>query len=172
VRSSAPAENGAAALARIVAGRGDVAVAGGRRAALQALVALGTEAAAVELARALAEGGPLSLEQRAALLSVAYAHPAGVAAPRVVRSLVPLLAHGDRELASRAASLLMLFPSESHGPLARVLRTGSAPEARRLAALALGACRDDGAIRALLQALHDPDAGVRAAARASLRKPS
>jgi HEAT repeat protein len=158
------------ALAGIVATWDDVALARCRRAAVHTLAAFRTEEAAVELARALAGArpGPLDLHERAALMAVAYADPSGVAAPRVVRALVRLLAHKDRELAERAVSLLMLFPSESHRPLARVLRTGCTPDVRRRVARALGACRQDAAVAALVTALRDPDAGVRAAAARSL----
>jgi HEAT repeat protein len=158
------------ALARIVAGWNEPALARCRRAALHTLVAFRTEEAAVELARALAAGGaePLDIHERAALLAVAYADPAGVAAPRVVRALVGLLAHEDEAVAERAMSLVMLFPSESHRPLARALRAGCGPDARRRAAQALGACRQDAAVAALVTALGDSSPGVRAAAAHSL----
>ncbi|MGH2745486.1 MAG: HEAT repeat domain-containing protein, partial [Thermoleophilaceae bacterium] len=109
------------ALAEIVAGWDDPRLVRCRRAALHTLVAFRTEEAAVELARALATvrpDRPLDLQQRSALLAVAYAEAAGVAAPRVVRALVALLEHEERAAAERAAALLMLFPAESHGPLA------------------------------------------------------
>ena len=99
---------------------------------------------------------------------MAYAEPAGVAAPRVVRALVAMLAHEDQAAAERAAALLRLFPSESHGPLARALRTGSAPDVRRRAVQALGACRQDAAVAALVTALGDPAPSVRAAAPRAL----
>jgi HEAT repeat protein len=158
------------ALCRIVAAWDEPALARCRRAALHTLVAFRTEEAAVELARALATGGPgaLDLNERSALLAVAYAEPAGVAVPRVVRALVVLLVHQDHAVAERAASLLMLFPAESHGPLARALRTASSPEARRRAAHALGACRQETAVAALVTALEDPAPSVRAAAARSL----
>jgi HEAT repeat protein len=160
------------ALARIVADWDEAALARCRRAALHTLVAFGTEEAAVELARALATAGrePLDLQERSALLAVAYAEPSGVAAPRVVRALVALLAHNEQAVAERAASLLMLFPSESHGPLARTLRTASGPDVRRKAARALGACRQDAAVAALVTALGDGDEGVREAARSALQR--
>jgi HEAT repeat protein len=159
-----------AALAGIVAGWDHPALARCRRAALHTLVAFRNQEAAVELARALAtaRAAPLDLDERSALLAVAYAEPAGVAAPRVVRTLVALLAHEQRPVAERAASLLMLFPAESHGPLARALRTAADPEVRRRAAEALGACRQDAAVTALVTALEDPVSGVRAAAARSL----
>jgi HEAT repeat protein len=165
------------ALARIVAGSDDPALARCRRAALHALVAFRTEEAAVELARALATAGgeSLDLQERSALLAVAYAEPSGVAVPRVVRALVALLAHEDQAVAERAVSLLMLFPSESHAPLARTLRTASGADVRRKAAQALGACRQDAAVAALVGALGDSSPGVRAAAARSLgdmRSPS
>jgi HEAT repeat protein len=158
------------ALARIVAGWNEPPLARCRRAALHTLVAFRTEDAAVELARALAAAGrqPLDLHERAALLAVAYAEPAGVAAPRVVRALVGLLAHEDEAVAERAVSLLMLFPSESYRPLARALRAPGRPDARRRAAQALGACRQDAAVAALVSALSDPVPAVRAAAARSL----
>jgi HEAT repeat protein len=158
------------ALARIVAGWEDPALARCRRAALRTLVAFRTQEAAVELARALATAGPgpVDLQARSALLAVAYAEPAGVAVPRLVRALVVLLAHREQPVADRAETLLMLFPSESHRPLARVLRTASAPDARRRAAQALGACRQDPAVAALVAALEDPAPDVRAAAARSL----
>lgn len=158
------------ALARIVAGWDDPALARCRRAALHTLVAFRAQEAAVELARALATVGPepLDLQARSALLAVAYAEPAGVAAPRVVRALVALLAHQRQPIAERAAVLLMLFPSESHGLLARALRTASGPDARRRAAQALGACRQEAAVAALVAALEDPVPGVRVAAARSL----
>jgi HEAT repeat protein len=62
----------------------------------------------------------------------------------------------------------MLFPSESHGPLARTLRTAARADVRRRAARALGACRQGAAVAALVKALKDCDAGVRAAAARSL----
>jgi len=159
-----------AALAGVVAGWNDPALARCRRAALHTLVAFRTEEAAVELARALAtvRAAPLDLEERSALLAVAYAEPAGVAAPRVVRALVALLSHDEQPVGERAARLLMLFPAESHAPLARALRTAGNPNVRRLAALALGACRQDAAVAALVAALEDPAPGVRAAAAGSL----
>jgi HEAT repeat protein len=158
------------ALAEIVAGWQEPALARCRRAALHTLVAFRTEEAAVGLAHALVRAGPapLELEERSALLAVAYAEAAGVAAPRVVRALLPLLGHADEAIGERAASLLMLFPSESHRPLARTLRTASAPEARRRAARALSACRQDGAVWALVDALQDRQATVREAAARSL----
>jgi HEAT repeat protein len=158
------------ALARIITQWNEPSPARCRRAALHALVAFRTEEAAVELARALAAAGPepLDLDERAALLAVAYADPAGVAAPRVVRAMVGLLAHEDEAVAERAVGLLMLFPSESHRPLARALRVGCGPDARRRAAQALGACRQDGAVSALVAALGDPAPSVRAAAARSL----
>jgi HEAT repeat protein len=158
------------ALARIVADWSQPAFARCRRAALHTLVAFRTEEAAVELARALATAGPDSpdLPERAALLAVAYADPTGVAAPRVVRALAGLLAHEDEGVAERAVTLLMLFPSESVRPLARTLRAAGAADARRRAAQALSACRQDGAVAALVAALGDPAPGVRAEAARSL----
>jgi HEAT repeat protein len=99
---------------------------------------------------------------------VAYSEQSGVAAPRVVRTLVALLAHEEPAVAERAVSLLMLFPGESHGPLARMLRTAEAAEVRRRAAQALGACRQDTAVAALVSALEDPEPDVRATAARSL----
>jgi HEAT repeat protein len=159
-----------AALAGIVAGWGSPALARCRRAALHTLVAFRTEEAAVELARTLAtvRAASLDLEERSALLAVAYAEPSGVAVPRVVRTLVALLAHEEEPVAERAASLLMLFPAESHAPLARALRTAGDPNVRRRAARALGACRRDAAVAALVAALEDQAPGVRAAAARSL----
>lgn len=159
-----------AALAGIVATWREPSLERCRRAALHTLVAFRTEEAAVELARALARAAPAPLElaERSALLAVAHAETSGVAVPRVVRALVALLAHGDDAVAQRAALLLMLFPAESHGPLARALRTGSPPNARRLAARALCACRQDTAVAALVTALQDPAPEVRAAAARSL----
>jgi HEAT repeat protein len=159
-----------AALAGIVAAWNDPALARSRRAALHTLVAFRAQEAAVALARALARvhSTPLDLQERSALLAVAYAEQAGLAAPRVVRALVALLAHEEQPIAERAASLLTLFPSESHAPLARALRTAAAPEVRRRAARALGACRQDAAVAALVSALEDPAPGVRAAAAGSL----
>jgi HEAT repeat protein len=158
------------ALVRIVARWDDSALARCRRAALHTLVAFRTAEAAVELARELARAGPepLDLQHRAALLAVAYAEPSGVAAPRVVRALVRLLAHEDDAVGERAMALLMLFPSESSRPLARALRAGSEPDVRRRAAQALGACRQDTAVTALVSALRDPAPDVRAAAARSL----
>lgn len=163
-----PASSGA--LAGIVATWNEPALAHCRRAALHTLMAFRTEGAAVDLARALALAGtaPVDLHERSALLAVAYAELAGVAAPRVVRALVALLAHEDDAVADRAAALLMLFPSESRGPLTRALRTASEPGVRRRAAEALGSCRQDAAVAALVTALEDPAAGVRAAAARSL----
>jgi HEAT repeat protein len=159
-----------AALAAIVAAWDHPELACARRAALHTLIAFRAQEAAVELARALAtiQSAPLDLQERSALLAVAYAEQAGVAAPRVVRALVALLAHEEQPVAERAASLLMLFPAESHGPLARALRTAAAPEVRRRAAQALGACRQDTAVAALVTALEDPAPAVRAAAARSL----
>jgi HEAT repeat protein len=158
------------ALAAIVARWHRPELAHARRAALHTLIAFGTQEAAVELARALAGAhpAPLDLQERSALLTVAYAEQAGVAAPRVVRTLAALLAHEEDTVAERATSLLMLFPAESHGPLARALRTARAPEVRRRAAQALGACRRDTAVAALVTALDDPAPAVRAASARSL----
>jgi HEAT repeat protein len=158
------------ALVRIVADWDDPALERCRRAALHTLVAFRSQEAAVELARALATAGPapLDLQARSALLAVVYAEPAGVAAPRVVRDLVALLAHQSPAVADRAAALLMLFPSESHGPLRRALRTAPGSGVRRLAAQALGACRQDAAVAALVAALEDSAPIVRAAAARSL----
>jgi HEAT repeat protein len=159
-----------AALAAIVAAWNRPELARARRAALRALIAFRAQEAAVELARALATAhpAPLDLQERSALLAVAYSEQAGVAAPRVVRTLVALLAHEEPAVAERATSLLMLFPAESHGPLARALRTGEAAEVRRRAARALGACRQDAAVAALVGALEDPAPAVRATAARSL----
>jgi HEAT repeat protein len=159
------------ALAGIVAGWDDPALARSRRAALRALAAFRGEEAGVELARALARVHPvrpLGLDERAALLTVTYAEAAGMAAPRVVRALVALLAREARPAAERATSLLGLFPAESHGPLVRMLRTAPAPEARRRAARALAACRRDTVVAALVAALEDAAPEVRAAAARSL----
>jgi HEAT repeat protein len=158
------------ALAVIVAGWDHPELARARRAALHTLIAFRTQEAAVELARALATAhpAPLDLQERSALLAVAYAEQSGVAAPRVVRALVAMLACEEHAVAERATSLLMLFPTESHGPLSRTLRTASAPEARRRAAQALGACRQDTAEAALVTALADPSPAVRAASARSL----
>jgi HEAT repeat protein len=158
------------ALAEIVAGWHEPALARCRRAALHTLVAFRAEEAALELARALVRVGaaPVALEERAALLAVAYADAAGMAARSVVRTLVPLLGHEDEAVAERAASLLTLFPSESRRPLARALRTASAPDARRRAAQVLGTCRQDEAVAALVAALEDRQPPVRAAAARSL----
>jgi HEAT repeat protein len=159
-----------AALAAIVAGWDDPVLARARRATLRTLIAFRTQEAAVELARALAKvhAAPLDLQERAALLAVAYAEPAGAAVPRVVRALVGLLAHEEQGVAERAVSLLTLFPSESHGPLARALRTATGADVRRRAAQALGACRQDAAVTALVTALEDSAPDVRAAAAHSL----
>ena len=159
-----------AALAGIVAGWNDPALARARRAALHALIEFRDQEAAVELARALAKVhlGRLNLEERSALLAVTYAEQAGVAGPRVVRTLVALLTDEEDPVAERAAALLMLFPAESCGPLARALRTAATPEVRRRAAQALGACRQDAAVAALVDALEDPIPSVRAAAASSL----
>jgi HEAT repeat protein len=158
------------ALAAIVAGWNHPELARARRAALHTLIAFRAQEAAVELARALAtiHAAPLDLQERSALLAVAYAEGAGMAGPRVVRALVALLAHEEQPVAERATSLLMLFPAESHGPLARALRTAAAPEVRRRAAQALGACRHDRAVAALVTALEDRAPAVRAAAARSL----
>jgi HEAT repeat protein len=159
-----------AELAAIVAGWHHPELARARRAALHTLIAFRTQEAAVELARALAtfHSAPLELQERSALLAVAYAEQAGMAAPRVVRALVALLGHEEPPVADRATSLLMLFPAESHGPLERALRTGATPEVRRRAAQALGACRQDTAVSALVSALEDPEPAVRAASARSL----
>jgi HEAT repeat protein len=159
-----------AALAAIVAAWDHPELARARRAALHTLIAFRAQEAAVELARALAtiQSAPLDLQEHSAMLAVAYAEQAGVAAPRVVRALVALLAHEEQPVAERATSLLMLFPAESHGPLVRALRTAAAPEVRRRAAQALGACRQDRAVAALVTALEDPAPAVRAAAARSL----
>lgn len=158
------------ALAGIVAGWDQPELARPRRAALHTLIAFRTQEAAVELAQALARvhATPLDLQERSALLAVAYAEQAGMAAPRVVRALVALLAHEEQPVAERAASLLTLFPSESHGPLARALRTATRADVRRRVAQALGACRQDAAVAALLTALEDSAPSVRAAAACSL----
>jgi HEAT repeat protein len=159
------------ALARIAAGWRDPSFIRCRRAALGTLVAFRSERAAIELARALVHarpGGPLSVEDRSTLLSVVYAEPKGVAAPRVVRTLVELLGDEDAGAGDRAAALLGLFPRESAEPLARSLRTAAAPAARRRAAEALRACRHDDAVSALVPALEDPAAEVRASAARSL----
>jgi HEAT repeat protein len=160
-----------AALAEIVADWDDPPLARCRRAALQTLTAFRGQEAAIVLARALATvrpERPVGLEEHSALLAVAYAEPAGAAAPLVVRALVPLLAHDEDAVAERAASLLALFPAEGHGPLARTLRLASAPAVRRRAATALGACRQGAAVTALVAALRDSAAEVRAAAARSL----
>jgi HEAT repeat protein len=157
------------ALTAIVAGWRDPGFARCRRAALSTLAAFRSEEAAAELAGALATARPdeaPDLEDRSALLMVVYAEPTGVAAPRVVRSLVGLLAHDYA--ADRAVSLLGLFPSESYAPLARVLRVSRIPSVRRRAARALSACRRDTVVSALIAALDDPAPEVRAEATRSL----
>jgi HEAT repeat protein len=158
-------------LAEIVAAWDGPAFAACRRAALRALVAFRSEEAAVQLAHTLAmtrPERPLELEERSALLAVAYAEPSGVAARHVVRNLVGLLAHAHGPVAERAVALLVLFPAESHGPLVRSLRTAAAHEVRRRAAQALAACRQEAAVTALVSALEDPAPDVRAAAARSL----
>jgi HEAT repeat protein len=160
-----------AALAGVVANWTDPSLERCRRAALRTLVAFRSEQAAVELVQALAaagHGAPLGLEERSALLSVVYAEPTGVAAPRVVRTLVALLAHEDAAAADRATVLLELFPAESYAALARTLRTARSPGARRRAATALRCCRQDEAVSALVAALEDAMPEVRAAAARSL----
>lgn len=159
------------ALARIAAGWADPSLIRCRRAALGTLAAFKSEEAAVELARALIAarpGTPLSIEDRSILLAVAYAEPRGVAAPRVVRTLVALLGHEDASAGDRAAALLELFPIESLGLLVRTLRTAAAPGVRRRAAETLHVCRDDEAVSALVAALRDPVPEVRAGAARSL----
>jgi HEAT repeat protein len=160
-----------AALARVVAGWTHPSLARCRRAALRTLVAFRSEQAAIELAHALAAAAPaepLGLEERSALLAVVYAEPTGVAAPRVVRALVALLAHEDAATADRATVLLELFPAESYSALARTLRTARSPDARRRAATALRCCRQDEAVSALVSGLEDAIPEVRAAAARSL----
>jgi HEAT repeat protein len=71
-------------------------------------------------------------------------------------------------VADSAASLLELFPAESPGPLARALGKAASTPARRRAAEALRACRQDAAVAALVAALEDPVAEVRLAAARSL----
>jgi HEAT repeat protein len=159
------------ALAGIVAGWDPPELARCRRAALRTLAAFRGHEAAVALARALIAlppERPLGLQEHSALLAVTYAEPAGTAAPLVVRALVAALAHEEDPVADCAGSLLMLFPTESHGPLARVLRSARAPAVRRRAATALGACRQGAAVEALIAALEDSAAEVRAAAAHSL----
>jgi HEAT repeat protein len=161
----------ARALANIVAAWSRPEHATVRRAALRALTAFRSERAAVALARELTVAQPgrsLDLEERSALLAVVYAEPSGLSASRVVRALVDLLDSGDGAAAGRAVSLLVLFPAESGAPLARKLRRAPTPAARRRAAEALRACRQDAAVAALVQALRDPAAEVRRAAAASL----
>jgi HEAT repeat protein len=157
------------ALAEIVAGWDEPGLARCRRAALSALAAFRGQSAAVQLARALATvraDRALGLQEQSALLAVAYAEPAGEAAPLVVRALVSLLAHD--QAAEHATALLALFPADSHGPLGRTVRTATAPDVRRRAATALGACRQNAAVTALMAALADPAPEVRAAAADSL----
>jgi HEAT repeat protein len=142
-----------------------------RQAALVTLSAFRSEAAAVAVARALVGGRrttPLSVEDRSILLGVAYADPSGVAAARVVRTLVPLLAGDDDGNGERAAGLLELFPNESRALLVRTLRTDAGAKVRRRAAQALRVCRHDEAVSALLLALTDSAGEVRAAAARSL----
>ena len=158
-------------LAAIVAGWTDRSLERHRRAALRTLVAFHSEEAAIELAVAISAAPreePLGLDERSALLAVVYAEPTGVAAPRVVRTLVALLAHEDDATADRATVLLELFPAESFGALARTLRSARAPAARRRAATALRCCRQDDAVSALVAALEDAIPEVRAAAARSL----
>jgi HEAT repeat protein len=157
-------------LAGIVADWDDPALAHSRRAALRTLISFRSQEAAVELARALARvpSSQLDLQGRSALLAVAYAEQTGVAVPRVVRALAALLVQDEQPVAERAAALLMLFPAESHRPLARVLRMAHAPAVRRRAAKALGACRQEAAVAVLVDALEDPAPSVRAAAASSL----
>jgi HEAT repeat protein len=159
------------ALARIVAAWTRPELATARRAALRALTAFRSQEAAVELARELTvvqPGRSLDLEERSALMAVVYAEPSGLSASRVVRALVALLERRDGGAADRAASLLELFPAESCAPLARRLRKAARPAARRRAAEALRACRQDAAVAALVEALRDPAAEVRRAAASSL----
>jgi HEAT repeat protein len=158
-----------AALAAIVAGWTEPALARCRRAALATLADFRSEQAALELARALATvrpGEEPGLDERSALLVVVHADPTGVAPARVVRVLVTLLAHEGA--AGRATTLLGLFPAESQAPLVRALRTARTPRVRSRAAQALGACRRDAAVNALLAALDDGAAEVRAEAARSL----
>lgn len=160
-----------AGLAAVVATWNDPSLRVCRRAALRALAAFKSEAAALELARVLVTGGPevpLGLDERAALLAVVYAETMGVAAIRVVFALVALLEHEDERTADRAAVLLELFPSEGCRPLARTLRSTRPAGARRRAAQALRVCRQDDAVAALLAALSDPAPSVRVAAKRSL----
>jgi HEAT repeat protein len=160
-----------AVLAGVVATWTDPSLRACRRAALRALAAFRSEAAALELARALVTGppeAPLGLDERSALLAVVYAETMGMAATGVVRELVALLGHDDEGRADRAALLLELFPSESCGPLTRALRSARSSGARRRAAQALRVCRNDDVVSALVAALSDRAPAVRAAAARSL----
>jgi HEAT repeat protein len=159
------------ALAAVAAGWVAPPLARSRQAALGALAAFRSERAAIELAEALlvaCPGEQLSLEHRSTLLGVAYADPAGRAAARVVRTLMASL-EGERGLTGdRAGALLELFPAESVAPLVRTLRASSSPTARRRAAKTLRVCRHDDAVSALIGALDDRVADVRAMAARSL----
>jgi HEAT repeat protein len=158
-------------LAELVAGWDAPQLGRSRGAAVRALAAFRGPEAAVALARALATvrpDRPLGLQERSALLAVAYAEPAGTAAPLVARALAALLAHEEDPVAERAASLMTLFPAESLGPCTRALRTARAAAVRRRAAMVLGACRQRAARAALTAALQDPAAEVRSAAARSL----
>ena len=159
------------ALAAIAAGWVAPPFARCRQAALGALATFRSERAAIELAEALlvaCPGKQLTLEHRSILLGVTYADPGGRAAARVVRTLMVALEGGRGLAGDRAATLLELFPAESEAPLVRTLRFASNPAARRRAAKTLRVCRHDDAVAALIEALDDRAAFVRATAARAL----
>jgi HEAT repeat protein len=139
-----------------------------RKAALDGLSQFRDPRACTELATALARRagrGPVTIDDKIALASVARADATGTAAGHVARALVPLLREERGGVAARAEELLTVFPVESVDPLIAELRYG---RARSRAAHALGATSSGDAVHALIEVLQDESREVRAAAAEAL----
>jgi HEAT repeat protein len=132
---------------------------------LEAQLSSGTDRKHAEAALALAEhDSPAG----ASALTEALSDPSLEVRAAAELALASLYDPASIAALRTLAAVLTLFPAESQGPLARALRTATAPAIRRRAATALGACRHGAGVEALVAALEDPAADVPAAAARSL----
>jgi HEAT repeat protein len=155
-------------LAGIVARWTAPALAEGRRAALQSLLAFRSPVAAVTLAREIvASPHALSAADGEALLGALQADASGTAAPLVTRALGELAGGTDDATAERAVALLGLLPDRA-GVLLPMLRDRGSPAARRRAVISLASCSSTEVVDAIIAAVGDPAVEVRLAAVGAL----
>jgi HEAT repeat protein len=149
-------------LAGVVADWTAPALAEGRRAALQTLLAFRSPEAAVTLARWIAAGaGAVSRADEAALLAAVEADASGTAAPLAARALGELAGRANGAAGDRAAALLGLLPDHCAGVLLPLLRDGESPAARRRAVYGLASCSRTEVVDGLIAAVRDRAVEVR-----------